>query len=110
MDKVVYLRAAQPSTRIIDVSVQASLGEGADESQAVEQINHTISVPIDDPLQVSSTVLYRHGSRATGDDGVEGWATVMSVLTMPGSRPLIIDDIKIEPKVSPTGHSQSGIS
>lgn len=105
IDHVVYLRSPVASTRIVDLSIEASLtdpnsGTGQERSQHVEEISHTISIPISEPLDISSNVIYRHKSTSTGEDGVEGWASVMSVLDVPGTRDLEIEGITIEPRVS----------
>jgi hypothetical protein len=100
LDSVVYLRSPIASTRIIDFSLQASLTKAVDELQRVEEVNYTVSVPVTDPLRFSSSVTYRHESKATGTDGVEGWATVISLLSVPGSRPLTVTNIKIQSNVS----------
>lgn len=100
VETVIYLRSPIVSTRVLDFSLQASLTDGADELQRVEEVNQTVSVPIVDPLRASSAVTYRHGSRSTGEDSVEGWATVLSLLTIFGSRPLTITNIMVEANVS----------
>jgi hypothetical protein len=43
--------------------------------------------------------MYRHASKASSD-GIEGWGTVMSLLSLPGKRGMTIDSIEIEAKVS----------
>ena len=64
----------------------------------MEEINHTVELAIEDPFEISSSVMYRHSSRAAGGDGVEGWASVMSLLSVPG-RGMEVSTIDIEPKV-----------
>lgn len=81
---------------MIDISLQASLSD--DDSQRIEEINHTFTLNVEEPFEVSTQVMYRHASRASVD-GVEGWATVMSLLRLPGTRGMIIDSINIEAKV-----------
>ena len=68
------------------------------ESGRVEEINHTVELAIEDPLEISSSVMYRHSSREAGGDGVEGWASVMSLLSVSG-RGMEVVSIDIEPKV-----------
>lgn len=104
IDRVLYLRSPIASTRIVDLSIEASLTEATvdeDSTQQIEEIGHTLSIPISDPLDISSSVIYRHSSNATPEDGVEGWASVMSVVNVPGTRDLTIEDVSIEPRVSP---------
>jgi hypothetical protein len=64
----------------------------------VEDINHTVELAVEDPFGISSNVMYRHVSRAAGEDGVEGWASVMSLLSVTG-RGMIVESINIESKV-----------
>ena len=87
------------SIRVVDLSLQAGLASLVDETQRIEEVNHTVTIPIVDPLHASSRVMYRHGSRATGDDGVEGWATVFSTITVPGKRPITVQSIDLAAKV-----------
>jgi hypothetical protein len=82
---------------MIDISLQASLSD--DESERVEEINHTLTLDVEDPFEISTQVMYRHASKASSD-GVEGWGTVMSLLSLPGKRGMAVDSIKIEAKVS----------
>lgn len=107
IDQVLHLRSPIASMRVVDLSLEATLTDSIteDSPQHVEDINHTISLPISDPLTVSSSVIYRHKSSATESDGVEGWASVMSTLNVPGKRDLEIESITIEPRVSPLPRS-----
>jgi len=82
---------------MIDISLQASLND--DESDRVEEVNHTMTLEVEDPFELSTQVMYRHVSKASSD-GVEGWGTVMSLLSLPGKRGMSIDSIEIEAKVS----------
>jgi hypothetical protein len=82
---------------MIDISLQASLSD--DESERVEEMNHTLTLDVEDPFELSTQVMYRHASQASSD-GVEGWGTVMSLLSLPGKRGVTIDSIEIEAKVS----------
>jgi hypothetical protein len=82
---------------MIDISLQASLSD--DESERVEEMNHTLTLDVEDPFELSTQVMYRHASQAS-NDGVEGWGTVMSLLSLPGKRGVTIDSIEIEAKVS----------
>jgi len=82
---------------MIDVSLQCSLND--DESDRVEEVNHTLTLDVEDPFELSTQVMYRHASASSGD-GVEGWGTVMSLLSLPGKRGITIDSIDIEAKVS----------
>jgi hypothetical protein len=82
---------------MIDISLQASLGD--DESERVEEVNHTLTLDVEDPFEISTQVMYRHASQAS-TEGVEGWGTVMSLLSLPGKRGMTIDSIEIEAKVS----------
>lgn len=100
IDQVIHLRSPFASTRIIDLSLEASLTDSRDETTHVEDIAHTLSIPISDPLDLASNVIYRHKSSATVEDGIEGWATVMSVLNVLGKRDLSIENIAIEARVS----------
>jgi hypothetical protein len=105
-EKTINIRALYPGSKLIDFSLQASLSDlnasDGEEIQQVEEINHTASLDVVDPFELSSEVVYRHASRAVGEDGVEGWATVMSVVSMPeaGSRSVAVRKIEVEPKVS----------
>jgi hypothetical protein len=80
---------------LIDLSIQVSLDDGL-EGRA-EEINHTVEVIIDDPFDLASSVMYRHSSNP--DQGAEGWATVMSLISVPGLRGMTIESIDIEAKV-----------
>lgn len=100
VEATIYLLTQFASTRVIDFSLQASLTAAQDETQRIEEVNHTVSIPVIDPFRASSTVTYRHASQATGTDGVEGWATVMSLLLPTGHRPLTATNINIQAIVS----------
>jgi len=82
---------------MIDVSLQCSLSD--DESDRVEEVNHTLTLDVEDPFELTTQVMFRHASNASSD-GVEGWGTVMSLLTLPGGRGMTIDSMEIEAKVS----------
>jgi hypothetical protein len=82
---------------MIDISLQASLSD--DESDRVEEVNHTLTLDVEDPFELSTQVMYRHASQASSD-GTEGWGTVMSLLSLPGKRGVTIESIDIEAKVS----------
>jgi hypothetical protein len=82
---------------MIDISLQASLSD--DESERVEEVNHTLTLEVEDPFEISTQVMYRHASKASSD-GIEGWGTVMSLLSLPGKRSVTINSIEIEAKVS----------
>jgi len=97
IDKIVHITSRSPGSKLIDVSLQASLG--ADDTQRIEEVNHTINLEVQDPFDISTQVMYRHASRPSSD-GVEGWATVMSLLNLSGTRGISIDSIEIEAKVS----------
>jgi hypothetical protein len=90
---------------MIDISLQASLTD--DESERVEEVNHTLTLNVEDPFEQSTQVMYRHASTASSE-GVEGWATVMSLLTLPGAKGLTIDSIEIEAKVSDLLRGEEG--
>jgi hypothetical protein len=90
---------------MIDISLQASLTD--DESERVEEVNHTLTLDVEDPFEISTQVMYRHASGAS-NEGVEGWATVMSLLTLPGTRGVTIDSIEIEAKVSDLLRGEGG--
>jgi hypothetical protein len=108
LEKTILVKAVYPGSKLIDFSLQASLTDlKAGDSERVEiskiqEFNHTATLEVVDPFEISSGVTFRHISAAVGEDGVEGWATVMSVITMPeaGSRSVGVQTIKIEPKVS----------
>lgn len=106
MEKTINIKASYPGSKLIDLSLQASLGgldaHDSEEIQQVQEINHTASLDVVDPFELSSEVVYRHASRAVGEDGIEGWATVMSVVSMPeaGSRAVAVQKVEVEPKVS----------
>jgi len=97
IDKIVHITSRSPGSKLIDVSLQASLSD--DDSQRIEEVNHTINFEVEDPFDISTQVMYRHASRPS-TDGVEGWATVMSLLNLSGTRGINIDSIEIEAKVS----------
>lgn len=97
IEKTIHIKALYPGTKLIDLSLQASLDENV-ESGRVEEINHTVELVIEDPFEVSTSVMYRHSSRAAEGDGVEGWASVMSLLSVSG-RGMEVSSIDIEPKV-----------
>ena len=82
---------------MIDISLQASLSD--DESERVEEVNYTLTLDVEDPFEISTQVMYRHASKASRD-GVEGWGTVMSLLSLPGKRGVTVESIEIEAKVS----------
>ena len=82
---------------MIDISVQASLSE--DESESVEEVNHTLTLDVEDPFKLSTQVMYRHASKPASD-GVEGWATVMSLLSLSDKRGMTVESIDVEAKVS----------
>jgi len=82
---------------MIDISVQASLSD--DESERVEEVNHTLTLDVEDPFKLSTQVMYRHASK-TASDGVEGWATVMGLLSLSDKRGMTVESIEIEAKVS----------
>jgi hypothetical protein len=82
---------------MIDISLQASLSD--DESERVEEVNHTLTLEVEDPFEISTQVMYRHASKASSD-GIEGWGTVMSLLSLPGKRGVTVESIEIESKVS----------
>lgn len=82
---------------MIDVSLQCSLND--DDSERVEEVNHTLTLDVEDPFELSTQVIYRHASNASSD-GVEGWGTAMSLVSLPGKRGMAIDSIEIEAKVS----------
>lgn len=100
IERTIHLQSPLASTRIVDFSLQAALSSLEDEEQRIQEVNHTVSVPVVDPLQASSSVVYRHGSRATGEDGIDGWATVFSTITVPGLRLVKVAKVDIEAKVS----------
>jgi len=64
----------------------------------VEEVNHTLTLDVEDPFELSTQVMYRHASASTGD-GVEGWGTVMSLVSLPGKRGMTIESIEVEAKV-----------
>jgi hypothetical protein len=97
LEKTVYITSLSPGSKLIDISLQTSLTN--DESQRIEEINHTLTLDVEAPFGLSSQVMYRHASRPSSD-GVEGWATVMSLLTLPGRRGVNVDSISVEAKVS----------
>jgi len=97
IEKTIHIEALYPGTKLIDLSLQASLDENM-ESGRVEEINHTVELAIEDPFKISSSVMYRQSSRAAEGDGVEGWASVMSLLSVSG-RGMEVVSIDIEPKV-----------
>lgn len=97
LEKTVFITFLSPGSKLIDFSLQASLSD--DDFQRVEEINHTLTLDVEDPFEISTQVMYRHASRASKDD-VDGWATVMSLLTLPGGRGMTIESIDIEAKVS----------
>jgi hypothetical protein len=78
------------------LTLYASLDENFE--GRVEDINHTVELAVEDPFNISSNVMYRHVSRAAREDGIEGWASVMSLLSVTG-RGVIVESINIEPKV-----------
>lgn len=82
---------------MIDISVQVSLSD--DESERVEEVNHSLTLDVEDPFKLSTQVMYRHASKAASD-GIEGWATVMSLLSLSDKRGMTIDSIEIVAKVS----------
>jgi len=82
---------------MIDISLQASLSD--DESDRIEEVNHTLTLDVEDLFELSTQVMYRHASKSSGD-GVEGWGTVMSLLSLPGRKGVTVDSIEIEAKVS----------
>jgi len=97
IEKTVYITSLSPGSKMIDISLQASLGD--DESERVEEVNHTLTLDVEDPFELSTQVMYRHASESSGD-GVEGWGTVMSLLSLPGKKGVTVDSIEIEAKVS----------
>jgi hypothetical protein len=108
LEKTILVKAVYPGSKLIDFSLQASLTDldGVDsereEISKVQEFNYTTTLEVVDPFEISSGVTFRHTSVAVGEDGVEGWATVMSVITMPeaGSRSVSVKSITIDPKVS----------
>lgn len=108
LEKTILVKAIYPGSKLIDFSLQASSTDldGVDsereEISKVQEFNHTATLEVVDPFEISSEVTFRHISAAVGEDGVEGWATVMSVITLPeaGSRSVNVQGITIEPKVS----------
>jgi len=82
---------------MIDISVQGSLSD--DESERVEEVNHALTLDVEDPFKLSTQVMYRHASKAASD-GVEGWATVMSLLSLSDEKGMTVESIEIEAKVS----------
>jgi hypothetical protein len=97
IEKTVYITSLSPGSKMIDISLQTSLSD--DESERVEEVNHTLTLDVEDPFELSTQVMYRHASKASSD-GIEGWGTVMSLLSLPGKRGVTIDSIEIEAKVS----------
>jgi len=81
---------------MIDISVQVSLSD--DESGRVEEVNHTLTLDVEDPFKLSTQVMYRHASKAASD-GVEGWASVMSLLSLSGKMGITVESIEIVAKV-----------
>jgi hypothetical protein len=78
------------------LTLYASLDENFE--GRVEDINHTVELAVEDPFNISSNVMYRHASRPDGEDGIEGWASVMSLLSVTG-KGMIVESIDIAPKV-----------
>lgn len=100
LEKPIHIKALYPGTKLIDLSLQASLDENM-ESGRVEEINYTVELAIEDPFEISASVMYRHNARASAQDGVEGWASVTSLLSVPG-KGMIVESIDMEPKVCVT--------
>jgi hypothetical protein len=97
IEKTVYITSLSPGSKMIDISLQTSLGD--DMSERMEEVNHTLTLDVEDPFELSTQVMYRHASAASSN-GIEGWSTVMSLLSLPGKRGVTIDSIEIEAKVS----------